>query len=104
MENKISVTSNDGLIDISGLNEAQFEVIINSLRPASKGYELIMAQSFSQQKETFYSMQPELKELSNSQLRIEIEKQLSFGKICIEVLTSIEDFKKQQVEITALNK
>lgn len=91
MEKKIEIKNIDGLISINNLTTEHIEALKSSLSPVSNGYKLIKAQSFSQQKATFYSLQPELKALSNSQLRIEIEKQLEFGRVCSEILFVIEE-------------
>ena len=86
----------DSFININGLTDVQLSTISSSLAPAAHGYKAVKALSFSQQKETFYNLQPEFKTLSNSQLRTEIDKQLEYGRVCEEILASIEGWRREQ--------
>ena len=88
--------SKDG--SISGLSKAQIESLIVNLRAQSHGYNYVKSQSFSQQKETFYQLQPELKKLSNSEFRKVVEAQLQQGKDCEDLLVELEIWKKEQAQ------
>lgn len=102
MENKIEVKKNKELINLMNLTTEQLIAVKNALGPVTQGYKVIKAQSFSQQKETFYNLQPELKLLSNSKLREEIEKQLEFGRICSEIFFVIEKSESEDAKAVSL--
>lgn len=95
-ENSVVVLGVNGKLSLCGLNEEQMTTILTSLTPAYNGYLAVSSQSFSQQKATFYQLQPELQKLSNKQLRVEIESQLRYGKTCGEILVAIEQWRSSQ--------
>ena len=95
MESTIKITE-DG--SITGLTKAQIESLIIVLRTQSYGYNIVKNQSFSEQKKTGYQLQPELKELSNSEFRKVVDAQLQQGKDCLDLLVELEIWKKAQEE------
>ena len=95
MESTIKITE-DG--SITGLTKAQIESLIIVLRTQSYGYNIVKNQSFSEQKKTWYQLQPELKELSNSEFRKVVDAQLQQGKDCLDLLVELEIWKKAQEE------
>ena len=95
MESTIKITE-DG--SITGLTKAQIESLIIVLRTQSYGYNIVKNQSFSEQKKTWYQLQPELKELSNSEFRKVVDAQLQQGKDCLDLVVELEIWKKAQEE------
>jgi len=87
---KVNVTAKGGLIDITGLTEQQFNSIVNSLLPSAQGYLALKDLTFQQKKDTFFEIQPELKDKSNSELRKEFDRQLEFGKCCYELINTLQ--------------
>lgn len=95
MEKTIKV---DAEGNINGLTEAQIDSLIIALRGQSQGYNYMKKQSFSEQKRLFCQLQPELQKLSNSQFRLEVERQLQQGKDCEDILVELEIWKKEKTE------
>lgn len=93
MESTIKITE-DG--SITGLTKAQIESLIIVLRTQSYGYNIVKNQSFSEQKKTWYQLQPELKELSNSEFRKVVDAQLQQGKDCLDLLLVLETWKNKK--------
>ena len=111
MENTINITV-DSNVNINGLSNEHVESLVIALRAQWQGYNYIKSQSFSQQKEIFYQLQPELKNLTNKEFRASVEKQFKQGKDCEDILNTLEAYQKSiqtenkdiEAKVVSLNK